>query len=183
MDEAEATTFIAGAVRGSGGVWADLGAGTGTFTKALAALLGPEGRVYAVERDATALGTLARAAPKLGVTTATIVTVHADFTEPLTLPPLDGVLLANALHYVAYDEQLPLLSRVVRGLKKQGRLVVVDYDGRRPNRWVPFPVSIDVFRDLASELGLTRAKITASRPSAYGGTMFAAYAERRAHSA
>ncbi|HYN87069.1 MAG TPA: methyltransferase domain-containing protein, partial [Ardenticatenaceae bacterium] len=38
-----------------GGVWADLGAGTGNFTWARRELLGPEGTIYAVDRDGKAI--------------------------------------------------------------------------------------------------------------------------------
>ena len=43
-----------------GPVWADMGAGSGTFTFALARLLGPEGRVVAVDREPAALESLRR---------------------------------------------------------------------------------------------------------------------------
>lgn len=38
-----------------GGTWADLGAGTGAFTLALADLLGPKAQIYAVDQNARAL--------------------------------------------------------------------------------------------------------------------------------
>ena len=53
MNVRDAVQLIAPAVP-AGGRWADLGAGRGTFTAALARLLGPGGTVYAIERDATA---------------------------------------------------------------------------------------------------------------------------------
>jgi len=56
IDDAQA--LIAGAVPRRAGVWADLGAGDGTFTQALARLLEPGSRIYAVDRDRAALAAL-----------------------------------------------------------------------------------------------------------------------------
>src|SRR5207249_247432 len=80
-----------------GGTWADLGAGAGAFTLALAELVGPGGEVIAVDRDGGALRELERAVRRDG---ATVRTLSADFTKPLDLETLDGVVMANSLHFV-----------------------------------------------------------------------------------
>jgi SAM-dependent methyltransferase len=170
----DAVALIAPAVPNTGGVWADLGAGRGTFTKALARLLGPGGRVHAVDRDAAAMASLRGAA----------IAAHvADFTAPgveraLALPPLDGVLLANALHFVPWEAQTPLLERLAAWLVPNGRLVVVEYDGRSPSRWVPYPVSLERL-GAATPAGMTAPVRVGERRSAYGGTMYAAWSARR----
>jgi len=64
MDTRDAVALLAGAVPREAGTWADLGAGTGTFTRALVELLGATARIYAVDRDASAVATLARWARK-----------------------------------------------------------------------------------------------------------------------
>ena len=56
MDNADHVRLLRGAVD-PGGTWADIGAGTGAFTLALAYLLGPGGQVIAVDRDRGALDT------------------------------------------------------------------------------------------------------------------------------
>ena len=59
MDTRDAIALIAGAVpTHESAVWADFGAGDGTFTRALLELLGSGARVYAVDRDATALAAI-----------------------------------------------------------------------------------------------------------------------------
>ena len=91
--------LIRGGVAGPGGTWTDLGAGTGNFSWALAALLGPQATIHAIDRDAKAIRQiqqrLAQDAPE-----AAIVPQQADITRPLDLPALDGVLMANALHFI-----------------------------------------------------------------------------------
>ena len=55
MDHADHVALLRPAVWPGGGTWADIGAGEGAFTLALADLLGPGGRIVAVDRDARAL--------------------------------------------------------------------------------------------------------------------------------
>jgi ubiquinone/menaquinone biosynthesis C-methylase UbiE len=174
MEIDDAAALIAPAVPNAGGTWADLGAGRGTFTRALARLLGPDGRVHAVDRDAAAMASLRG---------ATIATHVADFTAPgveraLALLPLDGVLLANALHFVPRDAQPALLERLAAWLVPNGRLVVVEYEGRTPSRWVPYPVSLERLGAVTPE-GMTAPVRVGERRSAYGGTMYAAWSARR----
>jgi SAM-dependent methyltransferase len=169
MHVPEAATLIAPAIHGAAGVWADLGAGTGVFSRALASLLGPTGRVYAVDRD-PAVRRLARYDG--------LVALHADFTTELELPPLDGALLANSLHFVPVEEQARVVRRIAQLVRPGGRLVVVEYEGRAPSRWVPFPVSLERFGALVKEAGLGAPIRVGSRRSAFGGTMYAAVAGR-----
>ena len=55
MDHTEMVELIRAGVGGPGGTWADFGAGTGNFTWALAALLGPTATIYALDRDGKAI--------------------------------------------------------------------------------------------------------------------------------
>jgi SAM-dependent methyltransferase len=179
MNAREAAALIAPAIPERGETWADLGAGRGTFTAALASLLGPAGRVYAVDRDRSSvelLRGLGRRAAGDGAAGAEVIALRADFTGPLELPPLHGVLMANALHFVPDRDHAPLLGRLARRLPPGGRVVLVEYEGRSPSRWVPFPVSLARFRTVADEAGLTPPTLVGTRRSAFGGTMYAAYA-------
>jgi SAM-dependent methyltransferase len=154
--------------------WADVGSGDGTFTRALIQLLGREARVYAIDRDARALASLQRWAAR---DRATVIVLEADFTRGLELPePLDGLLVANALHFVR-DAHV-VLARLVRLLRPGGRVVVVEYDRRAANQWVPYPISSNRLPELAAAAGLSEPTITATRPSAYGGTLYVAAADR-----
>jgi len=172
MEVHDAIALIETAVGQSSGVWADLGAGTGTFTRALAALLAPGSRIYAIDRDARAVGELR----KIKVTGAEIIPIQADFTRldlsTLHPPVLDGLLLANALHFVSRADDV--LRGLIGHLRPGGRVVVVEYDHRAPSRWVPFPISAAELEAMATTVGLSGFRITATRPSEYGGTLYAA---------
>lgn len=68
-----------------------------------------------------------------------IVTHAGDFTAlPWPFANVDGILMANSLHYV--DEPLEFLRRCLSAMRRQ-RLLLVEYDTERANRWVPHPIS------------------------------------------
>jgi SAM-dependent methyltransferase len=171
MEIHDAIELLRDAVGGSAGVWADLGAGTGTFTRALISLLAGGSTIYAVDDDAGAVRAL-RGLPS--TRDVRVIAVKADFTQPLPSgindAALDGILLANALHFIRDGQDV--LERLVEGLRPGGRVVLVEYDRRAPSRWVPYPIPASRWPDLAAGVGLTGAKITATRPSEYQGIMY-----------
>src|SRR6266480_6717270 len=135
MDSDDAVELLKAAIPREPGVWADLGAGTGTFTRALASLL-PGGRVYAVDQNACSLSKLNNQRQRGA---ATIIPVVADFTRPLDLPglggaELDGLLFANSLHFVA--DPATALGALAARVRTGGRIVIVEYDRRAASRWV-----------------------------------------------
>ena len=163
---------------GGRGVWADLGAGDGTFTRALAELLGSTATIYAVDRDTRAIAALKRFATKAN---ARVVPVEADFAVLPELPGLggqwlDGMVLANALHFVRGPERV--LARIAQTVRPGGRVVLVEYDERPPSRWVPYPIPAQRLPSLAAAAGLSAPVVVATRPSAFGGVLYAAAADR-----
>ncbi|MGI8856502.1 MAG: methyltransferase domain-containing protein, partial [Thermomicrobiales bacterium] len=80
-------------------VWADIGSGGGAFTLALADLLGDGATIHSVDRDVRALREQERAL-HAAFPSVSVVLHAGDFTRPLDLPPLDGIVMANALHFV-----------------------------------------------------------------------------------
>ena len=176
MDSREATELLRKAIPDRGGMWADLGAGEGTFTRALVNLAGPR-RVYAVDRDARAIAELMSWGKS---ESAEVIPVIADFSSLSELPgldggKLDGILLANSLHYVSDPE--PVLTRLVGWLRPGGRVVLIEYDRREANRWVPFPIPIAKWTELAAAAGLSAPVITGTRPSEYGGNLYVAVSD------
>ena len=176
MEQSEMVALIRGGVPRPGGVWADLGAGTGNFSWALAELIGPQGAIYAVDRDGKAIRRLYERIA-LGDPGAKIIPLQADFTRALDLPRLDGVLLANALHFIR--DQPAALALAAGYLRPGGHLLLVEYDLRAPLPWTPFPNSFARFQDLAAAAGLAPPVEIGRRVSPSSGVaMFAAIAER-----
>jgi trans-aconitate methyltransferase len=176
MNARDARALIADAIPQPGGTWADLGAGDGTFTRALVDLLGPGGRLHAVDRDASAVASIATWASRQAPNVTAVV---GDVTKELDIPglhSLDGMLLANVLHFVRDADAV--LTRLVGHLRSGGRAVIVEYDRRAASRWVPYPIPPTRLAELARSAGLSPPRITATRPSMYGGTLYAAIAEK-----
>ena len=149
MDHTDHVTLLRGGVLAPGGVWADLGSGTGAFTLALAELLGPTGVIYSVDKDAGALAAQERAL-RARFPATTVHFLAADFTRPLPLPPLDGAIMANSLHFHRAKE--PIVQLVRSYLKPGGRLILVEYDTDHGNHWVPYPLSFETWHAAGSEL-------------------------------
>lgn len=174
MTRADHVALIRPGVAGPGGTWADLGAGSGAFTLALVSLLDDSSRIYAVDRDAGALRTLHR---EMGAHLSLVHTVHADFKDDVPLPPLDGILMANSLHFLA--DACAILFHVAQWLKPNGRLIIVEYDIDAPNTWVPNPVPWSRFPAAAECGGFSGARLLGTRPSRYHQSVYAALALRR----
>lgn len=157
---------------GPDAVWAELGAGDGAFTLALAELLG-EGTIHTIDRDRRALergaAETARRYPAVRV-----MPRAADFTGPLDLPPLDGLLMANALHFVRDKE--PLLRRLRGALKPDGVFLLVEYNVDRGNMWVPHPLSFETWAALARRAGFGRVALLARAPSRFLNEFYSAAA-------
>lgn len=154
-----------------------MGAGGGTFSRALARRLGSGSRIYAVDRDHTPMQSLNRPTAD-GVD---VIPVVADFTRPMSLPGLgatllDGMLFANSLHFVAKPDVA--LARLLTLLRPGGRVVIVEYDGRSPSRWVPHPISAAKLPEVVTAAGLAAPSFTATRPSSYGGSLYVAVTKR-----
>jgi precorrin-6B methylase 2 len=179
MKLAEAKALIAPAVHASE-TWADLGAGTGTFTRALASLVGVQGRVYAVDRDRASVNALRALAATRG-SGAEIIVMQGDFSADVALPLVDGVLLANALHFVDAARQADVLARLEGYLRPEGRLLIVEYENRTASQWVPHPVSFARLGVLAASAGLATPVRIGEMPSEYGGTMYASVARPASH--
>jgi ubiquinone/menaquinone biosynthesis C-methylase UbiE len=148
-----------------GGRWADLGAGEGAFTRALADLVGSQAHIVAVDRDASALRSL----------DGRFETRVADFTKALDLHDLDGVLMANSLHFVR-DRQ-PVLESVRAMLRPGGRLIVVEYGTDRGNPWVPYPFTFAQWEKMAARAGFRNTKLMKTVPSRWLGSMYSAVSE------
>jgi ubiquinone/menaquinone biosynthesis C-methylase UbiE len=169
----KALALLRPGIPGSGGVWADIGCGDGIFTAALHMLIRPGGEIYAVDKNRLALKALTRNFRE-SHPDASLYPVLADFTRPLALLPLDGLVMANSLHFV--EKKTPLLARLTGLLKPGGRLIVIEYNTTRGNFAVPHPLDGAGFLTLACKVGLHKARILAKIPSTFLKEMYAGIA-------
>jgi ubiquinone/menaquinone biosynthesis C-methylase UbiE len=154
-----------------GGTWADLGSGSGAFTLALAELIGPQGVIYSVDTDDRALADQARRMRSRFPETL-VHYVSADFTRPLTLPALDGIVMANSLHF--HRKKAPIVEALRGLLKPGGRLLLVEYNTDRGNAWVPCPITFEAWEALAGRCGFVGTRKIGTRPSRFLGEIYSA---------
>jgi SAM-dependent methyltransferase len=127
-------------------------------------LIGPSGVIYSIDKDRFALAEQER----LLHDRFPNVTVHylaADFTRPLQLPPLDGIVMANALHFQRDKDRVVQLVRT--HLKPGGRLMLVEYNIGSGNFAVPHPIPFRDWQTLARRSGFAATKLLATRPSRF----------------
>jgi len=176
----EAIEFLRPALAAQGQVWADLGAGSGTFTEALAHLLGPSGVVVAVDNDPIAVRSLRNLADRIPTGAASIEVLKGDISVLSAIPDIarhswQGVLLANVLHF--FQEPARLLREVSSTIADTGRVVVIEYRRRSANRWVPYPISPDQLEVAARTAGFESVRMVSERPSRFGGNLYCAVLE------
>src|SRR5229473_1536321 len=156
VDQAELVGLLRGGVDAKRGHWADLGAGA---------------HITAVDREAGSLRALADAMGKRFPATQLDV-VRADFTRPLALAVLDGIVMANSLHFVR--DKRPVLAQVQSMLRPGGRLIVVEYGSDGGNPWVPHPFTYERWEQMAADAGFERTRLLGTVPSRYLGSMYSA---------
>ncbi|HEX9187658.1 MAG TPA: methyltransferase domain-containing protein [Vicinamibacteria bacterium] len=107
-----------------GDVVADLGAGTGYFTRRLAKAVAPSGRVYAVDVQPEMIAYLKREVDKAGL--ANVVPVLGTGDDP-KLPPgaADWILLVDVYHEL--QQPKAMLARMLEALKPTGKVALVEY--------------------------------------------------------
>ena len=159
-----------------GGIYADFGAGSGAFTLALRELIGLDATIYAVDKDKSSLRALENSHRARFDTTRNLFLLPKDFSRPLDLPPLDGVVMANSLHYFRDKEKL--LRHVREYLKPNGAVLLVEYNVDSGNLWVPHPLSFQTYRSLALGAGFTEPRLLATHPSRFLKEFYSAAAHK-----
>jgi ubiquinone/menaquinone biosynthesis C-methylase UbiE len=106
---------------------ADIGAGTGLYTMPMAAAVGPDGAVYAVDISPDFLRFIAGRATDSGMDNVCTVLGTQDSPQ---LPPgsVDLVFICDTYHH--FENPPAMLAAIHRALRPGGRLVVIDFDRR-----------------------------------------------------
>lgn len=148
--------------------WADLGCGSGLFTHALATLLPAGSTIYAVDKIMNAF------VERPGFNNISIKKFELDFEKDiLPFKNLDGILMANSLHFVS--RKMELINKLKNSSSNAGQFIIVEYDTDMPNRWVPFPVSFLSLQNLFYSIGYSSVIKLNERPSAFNsGNLYAA---------
>ena len=137
--------------------WAYLGAGNGLFSEALFSILLPGSTIHAVDLYKQ---------PNLQHHPS-IIFHQADFVkDKLLIPTLDGILMANSLHYV--QEQVACIKKLKTHFRNGvGVFILIEYDTDRGNQWVPFPVSFARAQSIFGDSGFSKIEKIGERQSMY----------------
>ena len=151
--------------------WADLGAGSGLFTKALSSMI-PSGTIYAVDKDNSDLSGISLKA------TVQVQKIRKDFTDKdLRIEFCDGIIMANALHYVA--DKINFIRQIKHSLKTNGVLIVIEYERSTANSWVPYPIRFYDLENLMLECDFASVIKIGEEPSVYSqAVMYAAFIQQ-----
>lgn len=155
-----------------GGTYADFGAGSGAFTFALREVVGSDSTIYAVDKDKATLRELESVHRARFQTTRNLILLTNDFSRPLTLPPLDGIVMANSLHFFKNKEKI--VNHVRKFLNADGALILVEYNVDKGNMWVPYPLTFESWRTLAPHAGFTEPRLLATAPSRFLNEFYSA---------
>lgn len=164
MTNQEAIELIGGGTIGEQEqYWLDLGCGTGTFTEALATMLPAHSKITGVDKNNQQL-------PPQMSNQVSIKFIEADFgTEALEVAGLDGILMANSLHFIRDKESL--VRRLERHFSTSRRFLIVEYDTTVSNPWVPFPIDFKGLKSLFDRVGNYSISKLGERRSLYGSAM------------
>jgi len=109
---------------------ADLGAGSGYYTRRLAGAVGDTGKVYAVDIQQGMLDLLQAALARERI--ANVVPVLGGVDDPrLPADSLDLILMVDVYH--EFSQPQTMLQRMKTALKPGGRLVLLEYRGEDPD--------------------------------------------------
>jgi len=145
--------------------WADLGCGSGLFTKALAELLPHGSIIYAIDVDAKTLQKIPKEHKGVRIETSAMDFSSGEFP----FHEMDGILMANSLHYVRDKESF--LKRMLDALKEGGDFLLIDYDMNNVNQWVPYPLPIAAAKELFLKCKARSFDLLNKKKSVFGDRM------------
>lgn len=150
--------------------WADLGCGSGVFTKVLAGLLPQKSNIAGIDRNDQQIS--GRTENDVDITFW-----KADFmNDDLPLSDLDGIMMANSFHFIK-DKEI-LIKKLEKHFKDRPRFLIIEYDHHQPNKWEPYPAPFIELKKVFDKLNYRSIEKIGELKSAYGGIMYASVSEK-----
>jgi trans-aconitate methyltransferase len=140
--------------------WADLGCGSGLFTHALATLLPKKSVIHAIDKNIKSFEDFA-------VEEITVQKKQLDFvTADTDRKDLDGILMANSLHYV--KNKSSFINKLSTTIKPNGSILIIEYDTNKSNPWIPYPVNFAALQRIFNDEGFKQIIKLNKQPSVFG---------------
>ena len=121
---------------------ADIGAGTGLFTRLFSRELGSEDKVYAVDISRTFVENILRESRELGLKNVVGV-VNTPVDAMLEADSIDLAFTVDTYHHFEYPRSM--LASIHKALRTDGRLIVIDFikQAGKSSNWVMGHVRAD----------------------------------------
>jgi ubiquinone/menaquinone biosynthesis C-methylase UbiE len=148
----------------------DLACGWGTYALAVSEIIGPSGRVYAVDLWEEGILSLKSKAASKGIQNITALVSDASQHIPIERALVDMCLMATVLHdFIGDHVERGVMKEIVRVIKPEGTLAILEYkktDGPPgPPKSVRLsPQEVDKF---LSPYGFKQQRVTEVGPNHY----------------
>jgi len=103
---------------------ADIGAGTGYFSRYFSDAVGPSGKVYAVDIEPKLVSYMRERAIREKTANVTVVLAAPDDPR-LPVAALDVIFICDTWHHI--NDRIAYLGRLAKALKPDGVVAIVDY--------------------------------------------------------
>ena len=131
---------------------ADIGAGSGLFTRPIARAIGPHGVAFAVDIDPGLLKIIERSAASEKI--ANIRTIQATAADPKLPEPVDLAFVCDTLHHIEKPDAY--LQTLKKYLTPEGRIAVIDFTERWPQGHESMRYSLDQLDAWMKAAGMAR---------------------------
>jgi arsenite methyltransferase len=132
---------------------ADIGSGSGLFTRPIASAVAP-GAVYAVDIDAALLKIVASRATEAGL--ANIETILGAAGDPRLPRPVDLIFICDTLHHIA--EPGTYLKTLRKYLAPGGRVAIIDFSESWPDGHEHLRFTTAQFEQWMKDAGFTHLR-------------------------
>jgi len=114
---------------------ADIGAGTGLFTRLFAPAVEPGGTVYAIDISSSFIDNILRTSREQGLMNVTGI-VNTPVDSGLPADAIDLAFITDTYHHFEYPRQT--LASLHQALRNDGRVIIIDFrrDPRISSNWV-----------------------------------------------
>lgn len=131
---------------------ADLGSGSGLFTRPIAKAISPGGVVYAVDIDPALLKIVARSARDAGLTNVEAVVAAPE--DPRLPQPVDLIFICDTLHHIS--GQGAYMKTLRKHVKSGGAVAVIDFSEEWPEGHEPMRYTLQQLDGWMSDAGFSR---------------------------
>lgn len=136
---------------------ADVGAGTGLFTRLFAEAVGKEGKVFAIDISPKFLEHIDTSAKQFGLTNVQTI-LGTDHSLELAANSVDVVFICDTYHHFEYPARM--MRSIDTSLNEGGRVVLIDFHRipEKSSQWVLSHVRAgqEVFEKEITELGFQK---------------------------